>query len=171
MNGLLTQNGIGFHVVVSPVFYDSAPDFSRYPLRDIHAQIGGFLTRQGIPHLDLLDTFAEQLEPPAFYSRDVWHPNAEGHLLIARTMLDVLLPRPGDRDDSASDRSKRPAGQPVQEREQGTSAAVMASCSNTDAQIVHAAPADPSPSAAHRTQTPASACMQTVARPGELRSP
>lgn len=171
MNGLLTQNGIGFHVVVSPVFFDSAPDFARYPLRDIHAQIGVFLSKQGIAHLDLLDAFAEQRKPPAFYSHDVWHPNAEGHLIIAHRMLDALLPRAGDRDDAASDRTKQPAVQPLQEREQDASAAVMAPCSNTDTQIVDAAPADPAPSAAHRIRTPASACMQTVVHPGEPRSP
>jgi lysophospholipase L1-like esterase len=169
MNGLLAQSGIGFHVVVVPVFFDSAPDFANYPVRDIHTQIGAFLSNQGIPHHDLLETFAEQRKPPASYSYDVWHPNAEGHLLIARRMLEVLLPRAGDRDDSASDRSKPPAVQPLQEREQG--AAVMATCSNTDAQIVHAAPVDRAPSVAHRTRTPASACMRTAARPGELRSP
>jgi hypothetical protein len=171
MNSLLAQSGVGFHVVVLPVFHDSAPDFASYPLQDIHAEIGVFLSKNGIQHTDLLQTFAARGEPPAFFSRDIWHLNVEGHLLIARRMLDVLLPGAGDRDDATLHRGKQHAVQRLQEREQAPGAAVMAACPNTDAQIVHAVPAGHAPSVAHRTRTPASACMRTVASPDEVRSP
>ena len=100
MHALAKQNGIGFHVVVLPIFPDRAPDFANYPLRGIHREIGVFLSKQGIPHLDLLDAFAGERKPPAFYSYDLWHPNAEGHLLIARKTLEALIPRDADRTDA-----------------------------------------------------------------------
>jgi lysophospholipase L1-like esterase len=171
MNALAKQSGIGFHVVVLPIFPDKATDFSTYPLRDIHGEIGVFLSRQGIQHLDLLEAFAGERKPPAFYSNDIWHPNAQGHLLIARRTLQALIPAGGDHAGSAADRSPAPAGGPAADLQQDAAAPVIASCSNTDARIIHASPADREPSVPHRTQSPASACMRTVASPDEPRSP
>ncbi len=108
MQALLRERGIGFHVVVVPVFPDPAPDFAGYPLRDIHAKIGAFLGKQGIPHLDLLDAFAAERKPPAFYSLDLWHANAEGHRLIARKTLEALLPAEGDHIRAAAGRDRAP---------------------------------------------------------------
>jgi hypothetical protein len=172
MNSLLRQSGIGFHVVVLPVFPDTAPNFTNYPLRDIHQAIGIFLSKNGIQHTDLLPTFAARPDPPAFYARDIWHPNAAGHLLIAHQILDALLPRAPELEDSSLDRGKQYSMQRLPEQgEQVPGAAVMASCSNSDAQIAHAGPAGHPPSVAHRTRTPASACMRTVGSPDEVRSP
>ena len=113
MHALAKENGVGFHVVVLPIFPDRAPDYTNYPLRDIHKEIGVFLSKQGIPHLDLLDAFAGERKPPAFYSDDLWHPNAEGHLMIARKTLEALIPHDADRTDAASDRAGRHAVTPV----------------------------------------------------------
>jgi lysophospholipase L1-like esterase len=170
MHDLAKQKGIGFHVVVLPVFPDTAPDFTRYPLRDIHREIGLFLSRNGIPHLDLLDAFAGESKSPAYFSHDIWHPNAEGHSLIARKTLEALIVRDAGRDDATSSAVQRRAMDALQTPPQDAGATLTASCSNTDGEVIHAAPAGHPPSAPHRTRTPAPACMRTVASPDETRS-
>lgn len=172
MHALLRDSGIGFHVVVVPVFPDSMSDFAHYPLRDIHAGIGAFLAREGIPRLDLLDAFAAQRNPPAFYSLDAWHPNAEGHRLIAQKTLEALLPARGNHIGPGAGGNRVPdEPSPARDVQREGDAAVTASCSSSDVRIIHAAPGGLVSSAPHRTRSPASACMRTVAHPDDPRSP
>jgi lysophospholipase L1-like esterase len=86
MQQLLTEQNIGFQVLILPIFDFSGADkgFVTYPLHGIHAEVGEFLRQNNIAYLDLLEPFQEQQEPPHNFAYDIWHPNPAGHDLIAR---------------------------------------------------------------------------------------
>ena len=107
MNTVLTQKGVRFVVAVLPVFPDAAPDFTDYPVRDMHREIAAFLNEHRIHHVDLLDAFAQQQRPPKSFAHDIWHPNAEGHLLIARHLLQPILGPTGDHAVAPLDHESR----------------------------------------------------------------
>lgn len=90
MKAILEAESIRFQVVVLPVFHETATDFREYPLRGMHKEIGTFLHANGIQYFDLLEAFTEQPKPPKFYAHDIWHPNPEGHRLIAQNLRSVL---------------------------------------------------------------------------------
>ena len=46
-----------------------------------------FLKNEQIDAVDLLESFREQEKPPRHFSIDLWHPNEEGHELIATRLL------------------------------------------------------------------------------------
>ncbi len=69
------------------VFFANIESFTNYPLRDIHKEIDAFLKERGILHLDLLEAFTEQCKTPKFFAFDIWHPNPEGHMVIAQQLL------------------------------------------------------------------------------------
>jgi lysophospholipase L1-like esterase len=91
MKALLHREAISFQIVVLPVFPRTTAGFADYPLRDMHKEIGEFLRENGIRYVDLLDAFTEEGKPPRSYASDIWHPNAEGHLFIARKLLPSAL--------------------------------------------------------------------------------
>jgi hypothetical protein len=90
MKAMLERERIRFQVIVLPVFPDAA-GFEKYPIRDMHAEIGLFLEKNGIAYFDLLEAFTESGKPPKFYALDIWHPNTEGHRLIAQESTGAIL--------------------------------------------------------------------------------
>lgn len=84
MRDLLAARGVGFQVVILPVF---PPGFDDYPLRDMEQEIEMFLQAKDIQVLALYEAFAATGESPGYYASDIWHPNVEGHRLIARQLL------------------------------------------------------------------------------------
>jgi hypothetical protein len=93
MHKLLVAKGIGFHVVVVPVFsFENHDDsFSAYPLSEMHLEIAGFLGQQKIHFIDLFGFFKNAGKPPSYFAHDNWHPNKEGHDLIASHLVEFLL--------------------------------------------------------------------------------
>ncbi|MGZ9036270.1 MAG: SGNH/GDSL hydrolase family protein [Burkholderiales bacterium] len=91
MKAMLERERISFQVILLPVFPDAATDFEKYPIRNMHSEIGLFLEENRIPYFDLLEAFKESGKPPKFYSLDMWHPNTEGHRLIAQKSLGAIL--------------------------------------------------------------------------------
>jgi hypothetical protein len=61
-----------------------------YPYRDIHQRLDDFWTKIGVPHLDLLDVYADKAaEELVISSRDA-HPNKYAHALAARAIAAFL---------------------------------------------------------------------------------
>ncbi len=89
MNDLLAAQGIGFQVVILPVFPES---FDDYPLSDMEKEIERFLRANHIQVLALYEAFATSGESPGFYASDIWHPTIEGHRFISRQLLPSVLP-------------------------------------------------------------------------------
>lgn len=94
MQDELEARGIGFFVAVLPTFDFPGADqgFDAYPLTDMHTEIVQFLETSGIDHTDLLEPFAAQKQPAHSFARDIYHPNAAGHDLIARELRAELAP-------------------------------------------------------------------------------
>jgi lysophospholipase L1-like esterase len=91
MRELLERDGIGFQTVILPVFLQTDDGFKDYPLKDVHDEIGKTLGEYRIEVVDLLENFVKQSESPKFYSYDIWHPNAAGHLFIAQQLKGLVL--------------------------------------------------------------------------------
>jgi lysophospholipase L1-like esterase len=90
MRNLLNEHGIDFQVAILPVF-PTDESFENYPLTHIHAESGAFLKENSIPYIDLLNAFIEIGKQPEFFGLDIWHPNAQGHQLIAEQLLPSVL--------------------------------------------------------------------------------
>ncbi len=93
MNELATRKGSGFLVVIVPAFHADSPSFEQYSLVGLHAEIRRTLATNGVEVVDLLDDFIVEGEPPAFYAKDIWHPTAEGHRVIAAALVEPLQAR------------------------------------------------------------------------------
>ena len=94
MRNLLRQQKTSFQVVIVPVFPDKEMRYSRflnYPLSDMHREIVHFLVQNEIKVFDLLDSFKDQNKKANHYAFDVWHPNAEGHRVMAHALLQPVL--------------------------------------------------------------------------------
>ena len=91
MQALADGAGAAFRVAILPVFFRHDASFEGYRLAGLHRELGAFLEAHGIPYVDLLGAFAAAGAPPASWAPDVWHPTAEGHALIARTLLPSVL--------------------------------------------------------------------------------
>ena len=91
MNRILDRNRIKFRVVILPVFPQDARSYDDYPLFEIHEEIRNFLAKSHIRFLDLLPSFYKQGKAPRNFAYDIWHPNSQGHRLIAQQLLSFLL--------------------------------------------------------------------------------
>lgn len=91
MKNLLQQIKVSFQVVLLPSFYTDQKEFRNYPLSHMHNEIKKFLKKNNINVFDLLEVFKKQNKPPKFYAYDIWHPNEQGHRLIAHALLHPLL--------------------------------------------------------------------------------
>ncbi len=90
MKAYLASHRIPFSVVIVPAFYSEQPDFDQYHLVPLHLSIRDDLIGLGIDPIDTLFAFRASNRGPHEYAIDIWHPNADGHRLIAATILDVL---------------------------------------------------------------------------------
>jgi lysophospholipase L1-like esterase len=108
MDASATARGAGFLAAVLPVFplaatlgddaarlefVDSGAlgDFSAYPFADVHDDLAGRLRARGIETVDLLDAFRADGRRPGELALDVWHPDAAGHAIIARALVEPVL--------------------------------------------------------------------------------
>jgi len=93
MQQLLASRNIDFHIAILPVFRFTDPDksFASYPLSEIHFEISQFLIEQDIHSIDLLESFKNENKPPKYFAHDIWHPNKEGHEVIATRLLQFLF--------------------------------------------------------------------------------
>jgi lysophospholipase L1-like esterase len=97
---LLRDRGIDFHVALMPVFGRDSAHFTSYPHRETHDEIRAFLEEEGFQVIDLLEPLAASGLPAMALSYDVWHPNPEGHRLIAESLLAPLgFPPPAEGPD------------------------------------------------------------------------
>jgi lysophospholipase L1-like esterase len=84
-----------FLVAVVPVFPEGlekgrADYFTAYPFADIHEAIVGRCRADGVPVQDLLEAFRVEPAPPDRYALDVWHLTAEGHRVVAASLLPAV---------------------------------------------------------------------------------
>jgi hypothetical protein len=91
MKNLLKQIKVSFQIVLLPCFYTDQKDFHNYPLSHMHYEIKNSFEKNNINVFDLLEVFKTQNKPPKFYAYDIWHPNEEGHQLIAHELIQHLL--------------------------------------------------------------------------------
>lgn len=91
MRDILAQQGTGFLVVIVPVFDLTGKGFDHYEYLKIHDEIKNFLKDNKISVFDLLNVFKEQSGSLQHFVYDVWHPNQEGHRLIAQALLKPIL--------------------------------------------------------------------------------
>lgn len=89
MKHLLIEQDIEFQILVLPIFRfeGSEENFKNYPLNNMHREINKFLLQEHITFVDLLEHFENQSKSPAFFSNDIWHPNEEGHEVIAKVLV------------------------------------------------------------------------------------
>jgi lysophospholipase L1-like esterase len=102
MDKLLKQRGIDFQVALMPVFDHSQKDFNTYRLNGIHMEVLKLLKRNDMRAIDLLDLFRFRGVSPRSMGLDVWHPNEDGHDLIAKGLASAIsVPKPKDDDTAA----------------------------------------------------------------------
>ena len=86
MRDLLHQRGIAFSVAVVPIFRFEEPTFADYPLEDVHRAVAQFCGTNHIPFTDLEEDFGRGALAPREYGDDIWHPNSQGHRVIAEEL-------------------------------------------------------------------------------------
>lgn len=91
MRDLLEQRGIEFRVILIPAFESLDKKFDNYSLMKMHKEIRLRLSERNIVCLDLLKEFSRQSKLQRFYAHDIWHPNEEGHSLIAQQLMHSFL--------------------------------------------------------------------------------
>jgi len=91
MRGLLKEQQIPFYVGIVPVLHENMDSFDDYTLQDIHNEISSVLLKHNIPVLDLLPVFQNKGKSSEYFFIDVWHPNARGHEIIAKSLLQLVL--------------------------------------------------------------------------------
>jgi len=75
--------------LIHPVFLDE-PSFDTYPLVQLHQQLRHVASENGLVVLDLLDAYKGKDPHALSLPRDPWHPNKEGHSLIATFLMHGL---------------------------------------------------------------------------------
>ena len=76
--------------LINPVFPD-APSFDSYPLIRLHQQLRKTASENGLVVLDVLDAYKGKAPRALSLPNDPWHPNEEGHRLIASFVMNELL--------------------------------------------------------------------------------
>jgi hypothetical protein len=83
--------GIPLRLMLIPELHAPGKD---YPFRDIHAIVTDAARREGIPVLDLVDSF-DGVDPPSLWvSRGDAHPNALAHKIIAEALFREMTANP-----------------------------------------------------------------------------
>ncbi|MCC6544282.1 MAG: hypothetical protein IT392_07235 [Nitrospirae bacterium] len=91
MRDLLEEKKVKFLVVILPSY---EYDFKKYESADLNEMIRSYLTSNKIEVFDLLPEFIKQDKLPSFYMvepDDHWHPNKEGHRVIAQGLFRPIL--------------------------------------------------------------------------------
>jgi lysophospholipase L1-like esterase len=77
--------------LINPIFPDEST-FDMYGLTRLHEQLRRIAIRNGLVVLDLLGAYEGKDPRSLSFAKDPWHPNLEGHRLIA----DFLMRRLAD---------------------------------------------------------------------------
>jgi lysophospholipase L1-like esterase len=95
MRDLANRNDVPFAVAILPVFGDPPAGwrFDNYTLADIHAEVIDNLRARDIEVIDTLPGFQALGRPPGAVALDPWHPNPEGHRVIAEALVGPALER------------------------------------------------------------------------------
>ena len=89
--GMCREAGIPLRLILIPELH--APG-KEYAFRDIHAIVTAAARREGIPVLDLVDSF-DGIDPPSLWvSRGDAHPSALAHKIIAEALFKEMTANP-----------------------------------------------------------------------------
>ena len=77
---LADERGIRFRVVTFPFLHALGPGYTYAP---VHERLGGLWRALGVPHLDLLDVYADMRPDELVVNRFDAHPNERAHALAA----------------------------------------------------------------------------------------
>ena len=93
MRDLAEQNDALFAVAILPIFSHKQATwrFDNYILADVHAEVLDNLRARNVEVIDTLPTFQTLGRPPRAVSADRWHPNREGHTVIAEALVGPVL--------------------------------------------------------------------------------
>ena len=93
MRDLAEQNDALFAVAILPIFSHKQATwrFDNYILADVHAEVLDNLRARNVEVIDTLPTFQALGRPPRAVSSDPWHPNREGHAVIAEALVGPVL--------------------------------------------------------------------------------
>ncbi|MFN0242834.1 MAG: SGNH/GDSL hydrolase family protein [Planctomycetota bacterium] len=80
--------GARFGVCVFPFLFDLSPS---HPMKPIHAMIRDACAKNGIPALDLFDTFVGQRDTSLWVHPSDQHPNAKANALAAEAMARFVI--------------------------------------------------------------------------------
>lgn len=94
MQDWCARRGIDYRVVIIPIFPPDSATFSDYPQAARHEEITARLDAAGIEVIDLLRSFRGQSAAPSTLAVDLWHPNRNGHAMIAEALVEWLRPTP-----------------------------------------------------------------------------
>ena len=88
------SNNIRVIFLIHPIFEENN-DFSQYSLLNIHQQLTEAADKAGLIPIDLLEVFEQYpSEKLKLQPQDPWHPNEEGHQIIADVIKDYLGANP-----------------------------------------------------------------------------
>ena len=88
------SNNIPVIFLIHPIFEDNN-DFSQYSLLNIHQKLTEAADKAGLISIDLLNVFEQYpSEELKLQPQDPWHPNEEGHQIIADVIEDYLGANP-----------------------------------------------------------------------------
>jgi lysophospholipase L1-like esterase len=93
MKELGEKRGFEVVVLIIPAMANCVEE--SYPLKEYHEAVAAFSKANGILHLDLLPKFWGIDARKFWVSPSDGHPNAEAHRLMAETLTEFLLARPG----------------------------------------------------------------------------
>jgi lysophospholipase L1-like esterase len=65
--------------------------WDEYPYRDIHRQVMAAALHAGFETIDLLDAYAQSGRSPIELKGDADHPNAAGHAILARALMEKIV--------------------------------------------------------------------------------
>ena len=91
MKEILSARDIDFYVAIIPVFNPDQIGFSDYKYAKIHDEIVDVLAQDNIHVFDLLEVFKTKNILQTKYAIDLWHPNEEGHKIIAEALVRLVL--------------------------------------------------------------------------------
>jgi len=84
LRDFVTSHGGRLSVVTWPMLHRLGDD---YPFREAHRSLDAFWQAEGVPHLDLLDTFAGRSAGALVVGRFDAHPNEEAHRVASEAMV------------------------------------------------------------------------------------
>jgi len=87
------KNRIPMIFLIHP-FFEENGSFDNYSLASLHAKLGAAATAAGLPVVDVLSAYrshsAQELTQPPKNGFDRWHPNKEGHRIVADYLVEYI---------------------------------------------------------------------------------